>query len=251
MHNLPYKSLSVAFALMLAAVSAQATNSQPNTYDTIYGVNFGNKSSYKTTFLGNVEAKFEAKVGSADGKFSLKQGQGGYQGIGVSPRNGGERTPGEIDIGESITGSFSKGVKLRSFSVGLLFDGPEYKDVNEKAVISVTYVDQTTATFSLVATGTTAALWDGRGKVTNLSPALDGKGGAWLLSKEPFGGKRITSISFGAATGQKAASCGWCTNQSDYTFMSITAAVPEPETYAMLLAGLAAIGAIARRKKKV
>ena len=42
---------------------------------------------------------------------------------------------------------------------------------------------------------------------------------------------------------------GKCTNQSDYTLLSITAAVPEPETYAMLLAGLLAIGAAARRKK--
>ncbi len=63
----------------------------------------------------------------------------------------------------------------------------------------------------------------------------------------PFGNKLVSQVTFGAAPGARGDGKG--TNQSDYTLLSITAAVPEPETYAMLLAGLLAIGAAARRKK--
>ncbi|MBK7007042.1 MAG: hypothetical protein IPH37_19660 [Burkholderiales bacterium] len=39
-------------------------------------------------------------------------------------------TTGEIDRGESITGTFSQGVHITGIRLGLLFDGPEYGDVN-------------------------------------------------------------------------------------------------------------------------
>lgn len=242
------KSLSVGVALVAGAMSAQAA--QSNTFDTLYGENFGSGSSYSTTFLGGVNATFDAKVGSVAGNFSLKPWNG-FQGIGVSPQSGPERTFGEIDIGETITGTFSQGITIGSVSLSLLFDGPEYRDVQENAVISVVYADQTTASFNLIANGgATSANWSGFGTLTNLSPATNVDAGAWMLSNNPFGDKRVTSITFGADYGKPAPGCKNCNNQSDYTLVSITAAVPEPETYAMMLAGLAAIGAVARRKKK-
>ncbi|NBW50609.1 MAG: PEP-CTERM sorting domain-containing protein [Betaproteobacteria bacterium] len=227
--------------------------SKPNTFDTIYGVNFGTSDTYSTTFLGDVNASFSAFVQNSAHKdvsanFSFKQAQGGYQGVGVSPKAGSERTPGEIDIGETIQGTFSKAIKVNSFSVGLLFNGPEYNDVNEKAVVSVVYADNSKASFSLIATGDHQAMWSmANTTVKELSPAVSGQGGAWSVLN-PFGNKLVKSIAFSADYGK--AVCNGCNNQSDYTFMSITAAVPEPETYAMLLAGLAAIGAVVRRKKK-
>lgn len=42
---------------------------------------------------------------------------------------------------------------------------------------------------------------------------------------------------------------GYSTGKSAYSFSAFTAPVPEPESYAMFLAGLGLIGAIARRRK--
>ena len=247
----------IAASLLGMSLFANATVSHtPNTFHTIYANNFGSGSSYSTTFLGDINANFTAKVGANAGKFSIKPGQDGYQGIGVSPLGHvSERTPGEIDIGESVNASFSKGIFITSFSLGLLFDGPEYKDVNEVAQVKVGYLDGTYGTFTLTAKGATTAIWSGTGSfVSNLSPAKDSKGGAWQVSN-PFGNVRVTSLSFGAVAGMSAATgCGTghhytaCTNQSDYTLLNITA-VPEPETYAMMLIGLFGIGFVARRKQ--
>jgi hypothetical protein len=240
------KSWAIGALGATLALAAQA--STPNTNTTIYGDNFGTGSSYTTTFLNGVTAKFEAKVGDDAAKFSFKPGQGGFQGVGVSPKRGSERTPGEIDIGESITGSFSAGVKITSFTLGLLFDGPEYNDVNEVAKVKAFY-EGAWHSFTLKATGTTMALWSGAGAtITNLSAASGGLGGVWNVAN-PFGNKLVSKLVFTAVEGNAAHGCRSCTNQSDYTLISVSA-VPEPETYALLLAGLGVVGMAARRRKQ-
>jgi hypothetical protein len=250
-----FSKAAIALAFCGLSVSAFATTT---TTDTIYASSLtAGSSSVSTTFLGGVNATFSAWLGTdlssltTQAKFSSKGAQGYIQGVGVSPKTGSERTSGEIDIGEVISGSFSKGVVVKNFTVGLLFDGPEYSDVNEVAQVSVLYKGDKKATnFTLTAIGRTTAVWSGsNGTVTNLFPADNGNGGAWKVGSNPFGNKAIESIYFTSVTGIKATSCSSCTNQSDYTFNSITAAVPEPETYALLLAGLGLMGAVVKRRK--
>jgi hypothetical protein len=99
----------------------------------------------------------------------------------------------------------------------------------------------------LTAVSATAATWTNSfGNVVNLSPAAFSASGVWSII-DPFGSQKITSIAFSALPG--VCGSGACNNQSDFTLVSVTA-VPEAETYAMMLAGLGLMGAIARRRNK-
>ena len=231
--NLTLKHVAVAAACATTAFTAQAA-------DTILGTSFGSGNSYNTTFLGTVNAAFT----SAPGNFQMK-GQAGVTGVGVSGK-----TTGEIDIGESITGTFSQGVQISGIRLGLLFDGPEYGDVNEVAQITAYWQAGGSTSYTLTATGTHTAVWTGFGGNSAVSSvgsgAVSGGTGAWDLSN-PFGNQLVSKVTFTALPGMPASGCTSCSNQSDYTLVSITA-VPEPETYAMLLAGLGVMGAIARRR---
>ncbi|MGZ8252125.1 MAG: PEP-CTERM sorting domain-containing protein, partial [Methylophilaceae bacterium] len=204
--------------------------------------------TYATSLLsGSTSVTFDALVGNTAGKFSYKAAQDGFQGVGVSPLQGSEKTPGEVDIGESINATFSSNTYVSNITLGLLFDGPEYGDVNEKVQFTALYADGTTNVFVLTATGPTSATWSGSGSfIENLSPAIGGLGGVWSITN-PFG-DHVKSFSLTAISGSCGSAGGACNNQSDFTLISI--AVPEPETYAMMLAGLAGIGFVARRKKQ-
>lgn len=234
--------MKISKTLVAAALSVVSVGALADV--TVLGTSFVDGASTQATAIGT----FTAYSGSSLGKFDFKAQQGGYQGVGIEGS-----TAGEIDRTEKITGVLNNAYGISQFTLGLLFDGPEYGDVNEKAQVTVDFADDNSTTlfsYTLTSVNATTALWTGFAGATvqNLSPATLGLGGAWSVLN-PFGNRKINSISFTALNGVCGTAGGKCDNQSDYTLVSVTA-VPEVESYAMMLAGLGLMGTIARRRNK-
>jgi PEP-CTERM motif len=181
--------------------------------------------------------------------------QDGLTGVGVQGM-----TNGEIDwrngASESITVSFASATQIGSFTLGLLFNGPEYGDVHEVARItlggdSTSYYLRTSGTENM-ARWFYGATELGQYSFLSGQGTQSGEAGAVMLNN-PFGDKMVSSITFAAAQGFNAYSCGSygsssCGNQSDYNVVNVTP-VPEPQTYALMLAGLGAVAFMARRRR--
>lgn len=233
------KLLAAATVLAVAA-SAHADVSllDASMYPTLAGTNAGTISG--------------VSFASAAGNFILKSGgTPSVSGLGVT----GGRTNDEIDIGETITMSWTGPLQITSFAIGMLYNGPEFADWAEIAQVQAWNGATLVATglLQVDATNDTLAYFTGTGfgSVTNLSPATAAGGGGWRVDN-PFGTAGVTKLEF---TALASTLCGYgtpgavgCTNQSDYVLSSVTA-VPEPSGYLMALASLAGIGFVARRRR--
>lgn len=226
MKNIYFAGLKFLLSVCLVSL---ANSAYAVTTGTVVGADFVNgQSTYSTSFSDGTVASF---TGSSAFK---KKTQDGITGVGIAGK-----TDGEIDIGETLTATFSKEVIVNSLNLALLFDGPEYGDVQEVAKMLVNFADGGSASYYLTATGAHTADWTGEGSVLSIgSGAVNGGTGAWQINN-PFGFRSVDSISFTAVKGFPDSSCHKCKNQSDYTFVSMSVTpVPEAQSSAMMLAGL-------------
>ena len=175
---------------------------------------------------------------------------GGFSGLGVF----GRQTNGEIDNLETVTMSWGYYAAIQDFSVALLYNGPEFNDVAEVAMVTASIEGGGTVVGQLTvdAANDEVATWAWSNVVgsvpsMNQDPATQFEGGAWKVAN-PFGNLRVNQLVFTAIPGFCGTGGGTCTNQSDYVLSSVNV-VPEPGTYSLLLAGLAAVGFIARRRR--
>jgi len=185
-----------------------------------------------------------------------KKAAGSYIGVGVKGA-----TAGEIDVGERITGTWTGLREVESFTLGLLYNGDrirsdgkaEYDDWAEIAKVSI--LQGSTWVHGLLRTTADdhIAQWSFGGTTVNVAAELDAvtdKGAVWKVT-DPFGEALASGIRFEAKT--SAYCVDWdskCSNQSDYNLVQVvTAPVPEPGTYALMLAGLSAVGFVARRRR--
>ena len=203
-------------------------------------------STYASLVGGNAATVDGVSFSAAGGNFGTKF-VNGWGGLGVT----GGASGNEIDVGQSITMSFAAQV-IADFSVALLYNGPEFGDYREMAQVSAYNGASLLGTYALTvgADGSSpGAAWSGFGSVSNLSAPTGTGGAAWLVSGNPFGNIAATKLVFTAINSNLCQSAGSCNNQSDYVVATVHA-VPEPQTYALLLAGLGVVGFVARRRRR-
>tara|TARA_R110002049_G_scaffold138781_14_gene299251 strand:+ start:8936 stop:11833 length:2898 start_codon:yes stop_codon:yes gene_type:complete len=197
-------------------------------------------------------------LSASGGDFSHRQA-GGFTVVGISGA-----TDGEINIGESLTATVASVVRpqdlilagsggaatavstnvpfvAQEMTLALLYDGPEFSDVQEVAQITAVLADDV-----LTATLTNTAEANGAGdtytwSVSSLNDrdvsdlqdlsytVLSGddsndvtSNAAIIRLQQPFGNRAVQSIELTAVTGDPSAGCPTCSDQSDFAILDLT-----------------------------
>lgn len=159
----------------------------------------------------------------------------------------------EIDIGEDITAH--GGFRLDTVSLAYLFDGPEWGDVQEVALLTGTTKSGVTHTARLVNDYSSpddrilSLFLDGSstpttGLILGATTATATSPGTVTLG-DIFSSTWLSSLKFTAVNG--VCGTGLCNNQSDYAIVQVTA-VPEPGALAMFGLGLLGLAFALRRR---
>jgi hypothetical protein len=168
-----------------------------------------------------------------DGLFETKTDQGAT-GVGIDGPIGGE-----ISVGQIVTATFTQPVLVASIGIVFLFDGPEYSDPQEIALITADGgVEGTLATdfATQTASWTVPSLGISLVLEPDSPPVSPGGAGLWRIPS-PFGNTPIGAIDFGALPGPCAPDVSCFPEGSDYAIESVTL-IPEAQTALLVLAGL-------------
>ena len=193
--------LSVAALITIAGVLISAAPAHAGTIIDLAAVSCADSLCESIGYDGG-----SLTLTSRGGDFTRKT-LNGETGLGISGR-----TTGEIDAGEVIDGSFSSAVTVDALRLVFLYNGPEFGDPNEIALVSI---NGGAMVGWLTADGENTATWSLGGVVTNCGATSIGDTGCFLI-QNPFGTASVQTISFtadGAATGPE--------NDSDYSLGGI------------------------------
>lgn len=191
----------------------------------------GGSTDTQNTGLADLRMTLTANGGSLGFK-SRDDGTTNWTAIGVTGGPSGN----EIDLGQSIEVGVSatpRGTtvsdlpfEVPSFTIALLFDGPEFGDVEEIMRVTATLHDGSMLVGDLQAKFDSMPTWSRVGATLNVLSPMTSSGAAVIEVISPFGNAIVKSLTYEpvAVTGP-CNNGGSCTNQSDGSIYDIKIAV--------------------------